>query len=257
MRTSVLYLPFIISLLFSCKASGNSMQTDSSYLFPNLSPEEEAAYNAVYESEDTVEYIFKESWTWEYENEWEEDDEYGRKGQITIFYLPEKNYWLFTGEAYGTRGEMIDWVLGKPGGEYIICSTDEFGDKDYERRFVTIREETELSKYFKPEDGQKIFGNKEFGFPLITGKKYKYDYDVPDEWTDFYLGIVKGVDFYSLYHYNNLDLEARMPYSFTRDLPGNTIILSDVSHIEGREVRANFKDRSYTLYYIYLPKEFK
>jgi hypothetical protein len=190
---------------------------------------------------------------WEYKNEWIPEDELGHQGEIAIYFHPEKNYWLFTSEAYGISGEMTDWVLGKPNGEYIFQNSGEFEKKSINRTSIIFHNNEILSEYLIPLGATKSFGNPEMGFPLIQGKKYEVEYLKTNDISFLYLGDVK-VDMRPVYYFNQLIAEAKLPVFFMTDLPKNQLILSDSTISSGRKIDLKFKYISHTEYHIEVPE---
>lgn len=196
--------------------------------------------------------IFTEVWVWEYKNEWIEEGESGYEGEVAIYFNREKNYWLFTSEAYGVSGEMTDWVIGKPNGEYISKSTDEFGHKSIHKDSIIFHNYDNLSEYLIPLGASMSYGNPEMGFPLIQGNKYKVEYLKTNDSTTLYLGETI-VDMRPVYYFNQLISEAKLPMFFMTELPNNKIILSDFTISSGHHINLEFKYISHTEYHIELP----
>ena len=114
---------------------------------------------------------FTQAWVWGYENELVQKSEPGHKGEIVIYFEPKQNYWLFTTEAYGTSGEMYNWIIGKPDGTYWLCDTDEFGKKTITKQRLQFSLTKLLPKHYKPLGKRKIFNENKLGFSKIEGKR--------------------------------------------------------------------------------------
>ena len=196
---------------------------------------------------------FTEVWVWEYKNEWIPKDEPGYQGEVAIYFLPEKNYWLFTSESYGISGEMTDWVVGKPNGEYISQNTDEFGYKTIERESITFHNYENLNEHLIPLGAYMSFGNPDMGFPLIQGQKFKVEYLKTNDISTIYLGEAKA-DMRAVYYFNQLFSEAKLPVFFMTNLPKNQIILSESTVSSGHNIDIKFKYISPTEYHIELPE---
>lgn len=194
---------------------------------------------------------FTQVWVWEYQNEWIPENESGHKGEIAIYYHPEKDFWLFTQEAYGISGEMTDWIVGKPDGEYLIASTDEYGKKRIEKLSITIPETDSLNVLFFPKKEPMSFGNPDLGFPLIRGEKYVLNYLKTLDKTTLYLGDV-AVDLSPVYYFNQLDIEAMLPVDFLTNIPANKIVLSDSTTTSGKNISLRFRYISHAEYYVHL-----
>ncbi len=203
----------------------------------------------VIETQEAENLIFTEVWVWEYKNEWIPENEPGHQGEIAIYFHPEKNYWLFTSEAYGISGEMTDWVIGKPNGEYISQSTDEFGQKTIHKESITFHNYEDLNEHLIPIGANMSFGNPEMGFPLIRGEKYKVEYIKTNDSTTLYLGDVKA-DMRPVYYFNQLISEAKLPVFFMTELPNNKIILSDSTISSGNNIDVEFQYISPTEYHL-------
>lgn len=163
---------------------------------------------------------FTEAWAWEYRNE------EGGMSEMVLYLEPKRNYWLFTQEAYGTSGEMIEWILGKPDGTYIGKATDEFGKVNYFKEVVEFEKVTALSEHFIPTGKTQVFGDTSYGFPKLKGDEY----DVKFEWTNDRAKVVIGdtkVNMLAVYFFNQLNGDAKLPIDFYRGIPPKKIILKD------------------------------
>jgi hypothetical protein len=186
---------------------------------------------------------FTEAWVWEY------SDEHGEQGQLTMYYSPEKNFWLFTPEAYGVSGEMIEWVLGKPNGTYVFKLTDEFGKASYESHKIEFNPVKGIPEYLIPTGKTESFGDREFGFPLLEGKEYRVVYEKTTDQATNYLGIVKA-NMLPVYYFNRLISDAKLPVQFFSDVPSNTLILSEKYVYSQGTKSYRFKFISHTYYEI-------
>lgn len=196
---------------------------------------------------------FPQVWIWEYTNEFIPENEPGHSGEMAVYYSPDKNYWLFTQEAYGISGEMTDWIVGKPDGEYIIVYTDEHGKRQIEKQFITIHKTVRLNESFLPQKERMSFGNPVSGFPLIRGEKYLLTYLKTTDSSVFYIGDVNA-DLTPVYYFNQLNLEAKLPVYFPLDIPANKIILSDSTRSSGRKISLRFRYISHTEYQVNMQK---
>lgn len=197
---------------------------------------------------------FTQAWVWVYENELVPKEEPTHKGEIVVYFEPEQNYWLFTTEAYGTSGEMFDWVIGKPDGTYLICATNEFGKKTItteELQFPLIRA---LLKHYQPLDKKKIFNQNKLGFPKIEGKEFRVNYTKTNDSSSVFVGDFKA-DFLPLYFFNRLNIEAKLPFQFPVDFPKNKLLLQEISTINKAKLQLTFKEISHTEYFIDLKTE--
>src|SRR5690606_13147196 len=87
---------------------------------------------------------FTQAWGWEY------FDTTGKNQEMVVYYEPVRNYWLFNFESYGTSGEMIHWILGKPDGSYIFNVSDELGTIKLDTQRLDFQTVNRLPQYYKP-----------------------------------------------------------------------------------------------------------
>lgn len=197
---------------------------------------------------------FTQAWVWTYENELVPENEPGHKGEIVAYYEPQKNYWLFTAEAYGTSGEMFDWIIGKPDGTYVLCTTDEFGKKSITTEKLKFPFNKMLPKHYQLLGKKKIFNQNKLGFPKIEGKEFKVVYTKTKDRSSVFIGDFK-VGFLPLYFFNHVNIEAKLPFQFPIDLPMNKLLLQEVSIVNKAKLLLTFKEISHTEYLIDLQAE--
>lgn len=163
---------------------------------------------------------FTQAWVWEY------TDKSGVTADMVVYFEPQKNYWLFTAEAYGTSGEMINWVLGRPDGSFIFNFTDETGNSKLDTLKLEIDREPFLPVNFKPTGRTALFGDTALGFPVFKGSEYAVSFQ---KTADQYVTMLTTVriNFLPVYYFNRLNSDAKLPVSFYYLLPENTLILSD------------------------------
>lgn len=207
----------------------------------------------IIETQEVDNLIFTEVWVWEYLNEWIPKGEPGHQGEMAIYFHPEKNYWLFTSEAYGISGEMTDWVIGQTDGKYISQNTDEFGKKSIHKDSITFHNYENLNEHLIPLGTFTSFGNSDMGFPLIQGEKFNVEYLKTNDIATLYLGEI-NVDMRPVYHFNQLQTEAKLPVFFMTDLPKNQLILSDSTLSSEKHINLKFKYISPTEYHIEMPE---
>lgn len=191
---------------------------------------------------------FDQMWVWEYENEQIPENEPGRQGEMVVYFHPDLNYWLFTFEAYGTSGEMFEWILGKPDGTYIFSVSDEF-----EHKFETQKIEFYTAGLdLKPAGAFKNFRDYYKNFPEIKSEKFEMDYLKTNDKTEMYLADYEA-DFRPLYFFNLLDCEAKLPVHFPVGLHSNQLVVEEntVSG-NGKKIHYRLKDISHTEYFIVL-----
>ncbi|TJZ61493.1 hypothetical protein FAZ15_09895 [Sphingobacterium olei] len=197
---------------------------------------------------------FTQAWVWDYENELVPKNEPGHKGEIVIYFEPKKNYWLFTPEAYGTSGEMYNWIIGKPDGTYWLCDTDEFGKKTITKQRVQFALNKVLPKHYKPLVNRKFFNQNKLGFAKIEGIEFKVDYTKTDNSSSVFISDFKA-DFFPIYFFNCLNIEAKLPFNFPVDFPNSKLLLQEVSTINKAKLQLTFKEISHTEYFIDLKIE--
>lgn len=185
--------------------------------------------------------IFREVWVWEY------TDTEGAKQDLAIYHLPEKNYWLFTAEAYGNSGEMIEYILGKPDGEYIMAYTDAEGKKGLLKEKLTFTGPKVLPPTYRLQKKTQFFGEPDMGYPKVLGKLYLKTYEKTSEVAEMFLTDTKS-DMRPVYNFNAINGDAKLPLHFPIDLPAHTHVLEET--YQGKKQYA-FKFKSQTEYYVY------
>lgn len=208
-----------------------------------------SGYAALAQSSDTLVIKFTQAWVWEYQNDLIDRDEPGHQGEMVVYFDPDSNFWLFTGEAYGTSGEMFDWVIGKPDGTYILSTSDEFGSKAIIQQQLEFPCAKNLPEYYIPTGKAKLFNQNKLGFADLEGKEFKIDYlKTLDQSADFIVEF--EANFLPLYFFNRLDSEAKLPVQFPTDLPSDRLLLEENSLVGGRKIHLRFKEISHTEYFI-------
>lgn len=192
---------------------------------------------------------FTQAWVWEYENNSIAQNEPGHQGEIVVYFEAKKNYWLFTAAAYGTSGEMFDWIIAKPDGTYLLCASNEFGKKTITRQQLKYSAGNVIPPHYKPTGNRKVFNQNKGGFPVIEGKEFIVNYTKTNDRTSIFVGDVKA-DFLPLYHFNQLDSEAKLPVWFPIDLPAGKLLLQDNSTVGRAQIKVRFKEISHTEYFI-------
>src|SRR5690606_20015195 len=166
---------------------------------------------------------FTQVWVWEYQNDLVAESEPGHKGELAVYYQPRLNYWLFTAEAYGTSGEMYNWIVGKPDGSYILCATDEFGKQ------VITKQNLEIPL------NKTTFNQNQLGFSKIEGREFKVVYGKTNDQSSVFVSDFKA-DFLPLYFFNRLNTEAKLPFRFPEDLPKQTLLLEENSEVNNVKI---------------------
>lgn len=204
-------------------------------------------------------YFFSTMLTWSYENELATSEQL-KKGEIVIYVDEKSGTFLFTKEAYGWSGEMIDFVIVDQKGNYIIGHTDEFGGKHREHKksdqFVEVTMQakqilSDFKKYCLPTGNTKYFGQNDYGWPVLKGKEYIMSYQKTLDKSTLYLFTSK-YNFLPLYLFNKMKLEARLPVAFDYHLifPSNQMLLEDTYVWSGKKSSVSFLSASPTEYFI-------
>jgi hypothetical protein len=191
---------------------------------------------------------FEEVWVWEYENL------EGEKGEVAIYRNDKTGYWLFTPEAYGTSGEMIEWIIGKPNGEYLMCYQDAELNSSlkYANFKVSFNPVTTLS--YKPLGKSKTFGTTDLGYSLISGNSFEKTYNKTVDKSLYYIGTYPKINMYPIYYFNTIGGDTVLPIYFPQDLPSSQIVLEEVSKVGNKQMTIRFKFISSTEYYVEVPK---
>lgn len=187
---------------------------------------------------------FTEIWVWEFENS------NGSKGEMAIYREPKLNYWLLTPDDanFRDKDEMTLWFLLKPNGEVIQAFQDaEMDNLEVTKHQLPLKKITKLPKSWKPCGDEKTFGNTEYGFPLFSGKEYKIRYEKSNEKTSLFVGH-SDADFSILALFNELNIDAKLPIQFPKNIPKNTITLSEHTVFPNFYLKYQYKYTTPTTY---------
>ncbi len=205
------------------------------------------SYYTQAQTKETTTIRFTEMWVWEYQNS------NGKRSEMAIYREPKSNYWLLTADDAGFRDtdEMTLWFLLKPNGEVIQAYQDgeKQGNKKIVRHRLDMRKTANIPPQWKRQNATKYFGHPDLGFPEIKGNEYKVEYEKTEDKSVFYLAASKA-DFTPLNYFNNLNIDAKLPIRFPKEIPGSFMVLSENSVFPGGSVRYNFKYISQTEYFI-------
>ncbi len=188
--------------------------------------------------------IFTEVWVWHFQHS-------SDSGAIAVYRQPGSGNWLFTSEAYGTSGEMIDWILAKPNGSYTLAYTDEHGKKSA-AAYQSANDLPALPDTVYQATGiTKLFGRNDLGFPVIEGLQYKVQYQKTNDSSSLFLARVNA-DLSAIYNFNRLPVEVRLPIHFPNNIPGSFLYLQEHSRLSGGyQLNHSFQYISETIYEIY------
>lgn len=143
-------------------------------------------------------------------------------GEIVIYVEPKSNTFLFSKEAYGLSGEMVDFVIADTLGNYIFGYTDEFGKKYRENYFIEYVKldaerrkllENDFRKYLRLKKETKVFGKKSFPTPTYVAQAYDMTYRTTIDTSRIFLA-PSFINMRPIYSFNGLDLETKLPYYF-------------------------------------------
>lgn len=204
-------------------------------------------------------YYFSTMLTWSFENELATENHL-KKGEISVYIDEKSGTFLFTKEAYGWSGEMIDFVIGDQKGNYIIGHTDEFGKKHRETKkleaFLDViaqskRIDIDFKKFCKATGKTKVFGKNDYGWPTKTGKEYIMTYQKSNDKNILFLG-QSNFSLLPLFLFNKLDFDAMLPIAFDYSLilPTNQFPLEDTYEWNGKKSIFTFQSASPTEYFI-------
>lgn len=203
-------------------------------------------------SGDNAEFTFSQAWVWQYKNELLAQNELGHQGEMVVYFNPETQNWMFNAESFGVSGEMFQWIIGKPNGEYLICYVDEFGKTNIYKETIEFSQNKIIPAHYQFVQNQMVFNDKpDLGFEKIIGQEYQIKYEKMEGKSIYYLSEFQA-DFSALYHFNQLNCEAKLPFWFPVDLPRNQLILEMKSlNGQGKMIsNAEFQYISQTEYYI-------
>lgn len=204
-------------------------------------------YFVMAQTEKSSNYRFTEIWVWEYEN-------YdGRKGEMAIYRDTSHNAWLLTPDDadFPSTDEMTKYFIVQDDGE--VTQVIEDGTTVDENRIthsLNIQKDKSLPYHYRKRKTIKYFGDPQFGFPKIKGQEYRVQYEKTNEKTTFYLG-QSDANFSALCHFNELNIDAKLPIQFPKDIPAGYIPLSEQTNFPNDKiVRYEFKYISPTEYFI-------
>lgn len=201
---------FVLSLVCFLISSGLLAQTQDAYRDKNWHPE-------------TGEYYFSEVMVWEYLNENNSPDETElHSGEFSVYVDPPTGTMLFTPEAYGYSGEMINFVIVFQDGRYFQGFTDEFGEKKCFVDTLYKFESTQLNQGFikddfdklaKPTGKYKTFGENIYGWQKVRAKGYELVFLKTCVKSTIYLS-EQPYSLMPIYLFNELESEAKLPINF-------------------------------------------
>lgn len=200
---------------------------------------------------DSQEIKFTEAWVWEYQNDNIPAGEFGHKGEMVIYREPNQNFWLFTAEAFGISGEMLEWIIGKPDGTFVLCAADEFGKNTINKEKLNFGKDSLMPQYYDSTNRPKVFNQNKLGFPEISGLEYSFKFEKTKGSSSFYIGDYPA-NFQPIYFFNRLAIEARLPIQFPVDFPKNKLLLEEESWVNGKRTSVRFKEISHTEYFVEL-----
>ncbi len=204
-------------------------------------------------SKDNTELNFTQAWVWEYKAELKSVEEPEHQGEMVVYFNPEKNYWLFNFESYGMSGEMIEFVIGKPDGTFIIISVDEFGKRSLTEEKIEFIRHSELPSEWIATGGQKYFNENDLGFPKLKAEEFYMKYLKTNEITEVFMADYP-INFLPLYYFNQLNSEAKLPLHFPTNLPSDKVVLEENTTSYRGKTTYKLKSISHTEYFVNLEK---
>lgn len=190
------------------------------------------------EIKSTKTHHFTESWTWKYldkANNWKE---------MLVFREPKTNYWLFLiDESF--KGEMCQWVVGKPNGEYVLSySAPEMNAPNIlktEKIFST--KSTTFTELWEATSTIKSFGDPINGFTAFTGTQYLVHYKGQPQPSRFF-GTFVDIDLSPLYYFSELarqegEISPLLIFANPTEIPYNFLILEEETTIEALSLKSH------------------
>lgn len=194
--------------------------------------------NNASQNSEQVTHEFTQKWTWAYHNNLIEEGEYGRNGEFSVYYNESNRNWLFTKEAYGQTGDMVNWVIGQADGNYLFSYMGEFPGEaaSIERLYESTENPFALKDLYKDLNQTKSF---DIQGKVYTGQLYEtvYEKNTLDHGR---LYLTKTpTDFTALYFFNSVNSETKIPYQFGH-MPSNYLILEERAVVMGEKVELQF-----------------
>ena len=137
-----------------------------------------------------ITYNFTQEWTWMYKNDHIEEMEIGHKGEMSLYYDPDSQNWLFNSKSFGGSGEMFKWLIGKPDGTYLSLSLPFEGEEstyDFWDAHLYPPYVTKLNEFYKTTGNSKTFNDNDWGFEKMDAKEYKRSYPKTNDFNMVYL----------------------------------------------------------------------
>jgi hypothetical protein len=168
---------------------------------------------------------FNEQLTFLYQKE-------GQKAEFSVYLDRKTSTWLFTNyDSFGGTADGIEFVVAYPNGKYLVCGTDDVGQK-FCQTFDSPLARKNVAKISGKALGKtQVFGQNNYGWPTLTGKLYSLAMGRMTQ--EVYLATVP-FDCRPLYAYNSLlEIEHYLPAFLTAHypdyLPKNQLIVSEGS----------------------------
>lgn len=205
----------------------------------------EPLYSQSAANERQEEIHFTEFWVWEYPNDRGELVEFG------IYRAPQKDLWLLTLDSYGDTDGMTSWFLVRPNGRLVQSAPMEHaGKSEFYNHRLSLSAPKQMPSSWKKENARKKFGTPEEDFGVFEGQAYVSE-ELFALGSEFYFYESK-TSFAALSHFNDLEIDAKLPVHFPKNIPQNFVPMAQYHGQRGKIFE--FKGVFPTSYYIYLPK---
>lgn len=206
-------------------------------------------------------YYFSEQWTWSYDNEFVVEDEFRKKGEMTVYVDSATGTFLFTQESYGMTGEMVDFVIADQKGNYIFGYTDERGKK-YKTVYKSLKlleilkdqsiVQENFNQYCNKSGEAKTYDFTSMGGPSISGEGYNVRYEKTNETSNIFILLKHNFSMLPIYFFNQLDTETKLPINQNNAalLPKNCLVLEDIYQFGGQKSIIKLTSTTPTEYFI-------
>lgn len=210
-------------------------------------------------------YYFSEAYYFDYYNELVGDEELKASGTFGFYADPQTGTLLLEKHISNFSDEMTNYIIIKPDSSYILCFTDEFGDKklvtsrlldaqDIMRGLIDVQEY--FKTYLTPQQQVKSFGATAFNPNGLKGQRYLQTFIKTMDTVEVYLAdcTMPTTALYMVEEvFNELGLPVKMGYGYM--LPDNKLVVSEnYRSVSSKNVGFKLNAVEATEYHIQLPK---
>lgn len=208
-------------------------------------------------------YFFSETWTWTYLNENLPKDDPNHDGEMTIYVDPPSGTMLLTrGDTYH-YGEMADWVIIEPNGQFITHWTDHDGSTNIQRDtmqhindfdFYISHQSSEFEKYFSTKHEFKTFGKNNEGRPDFYAELFEQVFTMTGDTSNIYFTAVP-FSVRPLFFAQMINEELGLPIAFSSfgyTVPENFLPMEEHVTFNDKVVSYSFKSVHPSEYFIEL-----